>query len=188
MSGRWSNNTQGVGGNVAPLILTNMKVGLASNGNTRIAYPTHDGSGYADSFAFVPGFGANQFCEAVIYKQAGYNPNATGSNHEVELLLGCRSASGYRIWNEFLLNASGGVEIVYLDGGASAFTSIGSPLVLATPPNDGDVVRATKVGNTLNMYINGNLVCTYTGSMIANGSGIGVAVVGVGLLIAGVLA
>lgn len=173
--GIWSNNTQGVGGNVAPGNFTNMLVGLASDGATTIAFDSHGGVEYDDSFAFVPGFTGDQYAEAVLYKEAGYNPNAANSNHEVELILGCSSASGTRIWNEFLFNAGGGVDIVYLDGGPSDFQSIGSGTGAAGIPQDGDVIRATKVGNVLKGYLNGVLVVEYTGDLAANGSGIGIA-------------
>lgn len=175
--GVWSNNTQGVGGNIAPMNMTSMRVALASNGTTRIAMPTHAGINYDDSFAFVPGFAGNQWCEAVLYKEAGYNPNASGSNHEVELILGCRTAGGTHRWNEFLFNAAGGCEIINLDGGPGSFTFIGqrNSALLGRVAQDGDVLRATKVGNTLSMFVNGTLVATYSGPLAADGSGIGIA-------------
>jgi hypothetical protein len=176
--GVWSNNTQGVGGNVAPGNMTSMRVGLASDGVTRIAVETHGGIDYDDSFAFVPGFPGDQYIEAVIYKEPGYNPNADGSNHELELILGCSSAAGSRIWNEFLFNSGGGVEIVYLDGGPSDFTSIGNVGGASVIPKDGDVVRATRVGNTLSLTINGVVVAGNDGAepaKVAKGTGIGIA-------------
>jgi len=173
--GLWSNNTQGVAGNAAPLNLTSMRVATASDGITSIAMENHGGIDYDDSFAFIPGWGANQFLEAVIYKAAGYNPNASGSNHELEIILGCRTSSGYHRWNEFQFNSGGGVDIVSLDGGQSAFTSIGVSTGAARIPVDGDVFRATKIGNVLNFYQNGVLICTYTGSLVADGTGIGIA-------------
>jgi hypothetical protein len=173
----WSNNTQGTGGNTPPLNMTSMCVGLAPDGVTRIAYPTHPGINYDDSFAFVPGFGANQWCEGVIYKEPGYNPYAAGGSHEVEIILGCRTSSGYHRWNEFLLNAAGGVDIINLDGGPGSYTHLGvaTGAMLGRSVNDGDVIRATKIGNTLSFYFNGVLVSSYTGPMVADGSGIGIA-------------
>lgn len=175
--GVWSNNTQGVGGNTPPLNMTSMCVALASNGVTRIAMATHQGINYDDSFAFVPGFGPNQWCEAVIYKEAGYNPSAAGGNHELEIILGCRTSSGYHRWNEFLLNAAGGVDIINLDGGPGAYAHLGvsTGAMLGRSVNDGDIMRATKVGSTLSFYVNGLLVCSYTGPKVADGSGIGIA-------------
>ncbi len=176
--GVWTNNTQGTGGNGAPGILTSMRVGLASDGKTRIALDTHGGVEYDDSFAFVPGFAGDQFVEAVIYKEPGYNPNANGSNHELELILGCSSKAGSRIWNEVLFNAGGGVDVVYLDGAASDFTVIGNVGGISAIPKDGDVVRATKIGNQIRLYLNGQLWGGYDGKdpgKVAKGSGIGIA-------------
>jgi hypothetical protein len=177
--GIWTNNSQGTGGNVAPGNMTSMQVGLASDGMTRIAFDSHGGINYDDSFAFVPGFAGDQYIEAVIYKEAGYNPNASGSNHELELILGCSSAAGSRIWNEFLFNAGGGVDIVYLNGGPSDFQSIANVGgVSGHIPVDGDVVRATRVGNVLTLYINGAVWTRYNGAnpaVVAKGSGIGIA-------------
>jgi hypothetical protein len=158
--------------------MTSMAVGLAPDGATRIAMPTHAGINYDDSFAFVPGFGADQWCEGVIYIEDGYNPTAAGGNHEVEIILGCRTSAGYHRWNEFLLNTAGGADIISLDGGPGAFTVIGrgtGALPPGQPPRDGDVVRATKRGDTLQMYLNGILVVTYSGPLVADGSGIGIA-------------
>jgi hypothetical protein len=176
--GVWTNNTQGTGGNIAPGNMTSMRVDVASDGVTRIAFDTHGGVAYDDSFAFVPGFSGDQYVEAVIYKEPGYNANAAGANHELELILGCSSAAGSRIWNEFLFNSGGGVDIVYLDGGPSDFTSIGNVGGASVIPKDGDVVRATKVGNALSLYVNGVLVTGYDGAdsaKVARGSGIGIA-------------
>lgn len=177
--GVWSSNTQGVGGNGAPGNLTNMRVGLASDGKTRIAMATHPGIHYDDSFAFVPGFGEDQFIEAVVYKEAGYNPNAHKANHEIELILGCSSTPGGRIWNECLFNAGGGVDIAYLNGGPNDFKMIanieGRNYFNA---KHGDVIRADKIGNVISLYLNGILKVRYDGAdpkMVARGSGIGIA-------------
>lgn len=157
--------------------MTSMCVALASDGATRIAIATHGGISYDDSFAFVPGFGPNTWCEGVVYKEAGYNPNASGGNHELEIILGCRTSTGYHRWNEFLFSAGGQIDIVNLDGGPGAYQSVGisTGAMLGRTINDGDVLRATKSGNTLNLYVNGVLACTYTGPLCADGSGIGIA-------------
>lgn len=177
--GVWSNNTQGVGGNGAPGNLTNMRVGLASDGKTRIAMATHGGVNYDDSFAFVPGFGEDQFIEAVVYKEPGYNANAHKSNHEIELILGCSSKPGARTWNECLFNSGGGTDIAYLSGGPNDFKMIanieGRNYFNA---KHGDVIRADKIGNVISLYLNGILKTRYDGSdpkVVARGSGIGIA-------------
>lgn len=173
--GVWTNNTQGTGGNRPPLNMTSMRVGLAADGVTRIAMPTHGGVDYDDSFAFVPGFGRDQWCEAVLYKAPGYNPNAAKSNHEVEIILGCRTSEGYHRWNECLLNAGGGVDIVSLDGGPKAFNIVYNGGMGGRIPRDGDRFMATKVGDRVRMYLNGHLIASYRGPLIADGSGIGIA-------------
>jgi hypothetical protein len=138
--------------------------------------PTHGGINYDDSFAFVPGFGANQWCQGVLYLEPGYNPTGSGSNHEVEIILGCRTSTGYHRWNEFLYNTAGGFDIASLEGGPGGYTIIGSTTVGSSiPARDGDVLLATKVGNTLNLYINGVRVCTYSGPLVADGNGVGIA-------------
>ena len=174
--GVWTNNTQGTGGNTPPLNMTSMRVGLASDGVTPIAFPTHPGINYDDSFAFVPGFGPNQWCEGVIYIEPNYNPTTSPINHEVEIILGCRTSTGYHRWNECMINWGGGPSMASLDGGPGAYTLIGGATIgTAILPRDGDVLRATKMGNTLNMYLNGLLIHTYTGPLVADGSGIGIA-------------
>jgi hypothetical protein len=176
--GAWSNNTQGVGGNGAPSNMTSMCVGLASDGKTRIAMATHGGIRYDDSFAFVPGFGEDQFIEAVVYKEAGYNPNAHGANHEVELLLGCSSSPGFHEWNECLFNAGGGTDIAHIKGGPDDFHVIGNMSGRnRLNARHGDVLRADKVGKVISLYLNGILMHRYNGfdpKRLASGSGIGI--------------
>ena len=76
------------------------------------------------------------------------------------------------------MNSGGGVDIVYLSGGPSDFQSIGNVSGISAIPVDGDVVRATRVGNVLSLYLNGALWLRYDGSnpaVVAKGSGIGIA-------------
>lgn len=176
--GVWSNNAQGVGGNGAPGNMTSMRVGLASDGRTRIAMATHTGIYYDDSFAFVPGFDGDQFIEAVVYKEPGYNPNAAGSNHEIELLLGCSSSPGRHAWNECLFNAGGGVNIVHIDGGPSDFHPVGNVEGRNYfNARHGDVIRGDRIGNVVSLYLNGILMIRYDGTNpkhVARGNGIGI--------------
>lgn len=53
--------------------MTGMRFDFASDRATRIAMATHGGIGYDDSFAFVSGFGGNQWCEAVPYKEGTHD-------------------------------------------------------------------------------------------------------------------
>jgi len=173
--GVFSNNTQGVGGNGAPGNLSNMRVALGADGVTRIAMGTPNAQvEYEDAFAFKPGVGRNMRLTAVLYRAPGYAPAA---NHEVELLLGCKSADGSRRWIECLLNVHGGADILSLDGGPSDFRSLGGGTSLIDPPQDGQVMMAELVDNTVSWYLNGLLAATYTGPEISElGDGAGIAV------------
>ena len=176
--GIWSNNQLGVGSNGAPGNMTNMRVGLASDGKTTIAMATHGGINYDDSFAFVPGFGTDQFIEAVVYKEPGYNANVGKSNHEIELLLGCSTAPGRHEWNECLFNSGGGVNIVHINGGPTDFHPVGNiDGRNYFNAKHGDVIRGDKVGNVVSLYLNGILMVRYDGAdpkRVARGSGIGI--------------
>lgn len=152
-----------------------MRVALAADGNTRIAMgsPSPQG-GYEDAFAFKPGVGGNMRLTAVIYRAAGYAPSA---NHEIELLLGCRTSSGNRRWIECLLNADGYADILTLDGGPSGFQSIGYRTNQISAPRDNDIMVAELIGNTVSWYLNGVLACSYSGSATSGlGDGAGIAV------------
>ena len=177
--GVWSNNTMGVGGNVAPQNMLNMRVSLASDNKTRIAQHAFNAVvGYDDSFAFVPGISnGNIRVTAMMYRDPNYRPN---DNHEVEIILGCASTKGgNHRWIECLWNSLGGVDIVSLDGQPSDFTSIGASTgMISNGPRDGDiwVAELNRSTQTVNWKVNGVVACTYSGSFISNlGSGAGIA-------------
>ncbi len=178
MSGVWSNNTQGVGGNGPPGNLASMRVALARDGVTRIAQhalaPVDNA--YNDSFAFVPNIGSgNLRATGVIYRDPTYQPT---TNHEIEIILGCRSAVGTHRWIECLWSAAGAVDIASLDGGPGSYTIIGNAVVAIGPPQDGDVwvAELLRSTNTARWYVNDTLVCTATNAVITNlGTGAGIA-------------
>lgn len=178
MGGQWTNNTQGTGGNGPPGDLASMRVALARDGVTRIAQhalaPVVDQ--YNDSFAYLPGIGTgNLRATAVVYRDPTYNPS---TNHEIELILGCRSAIGTHRWIECLWSAQGATDIASLDGSQSDFTIIGNSVFAIGPPEDGDVWVAEVVPatNTARWFVNGTLVCTATHAVITNlGTGVGIA-------------
>lgn len=178
LGGVWSNNTQGSGGNVAPGNLASMRIALASNGSTPIAQHAAAPivNDYNDSFAFVPNVSSGNIrVTAVVYRNPAYNPS---TNHEIEILLGCRSASGTHRWIECLWNALGGTDIASLDGGPGSYTIIGNSVFAIGPPEDGDVwvAELLRSTNTVRWYVNGTLVCTATHAAISNlgdGAGIG---------------
>jgi hypothetical protein len=178
LGGVWSNNTQGAGGNVAPGNLASMRIALASDGSTTIAQHAAAPvvNAYNDSFAFVPNMSSgNLRVTAVVYRNPSYNPS---TNHEIEIILGCRSASGTHRWIECLWNSQGGTDIASLDGGPGSYTIIGNSVFAIGPPEDGDiwVAELLRSTNTVRWYVNGTLVCTATHAVITNlGNGAGIA-------------
>lgn len=178
LGGIWSNNTQGAGGNVAPGNLASMRIALASNGTTPVAQHAAAPvvNAYNDSFAFVPNVSSGNIrVTAVVYRNPSYNPS---TNHEIEIILGCRSASGTHRWIECLWSAQGAIDIASLDGGPGAYTIIGNSVFSIGPPRDGDVwvAELLRSTNTARWYVNGTLVCTATHPVITNlGDGAGIA-------------
>lgn len=178
LGGVWTNNTQGTGGNVAPGNLASMRIALASDGSTTIAQHAAAPivNDYNDSFAFVPNMSSgNLRVTAVVYRDPSYNPS---TNHEIEIILGCRSASGTHRWIECLWNAQGGTDIASLDGGPGSYTIIGNSVFAIGPPEDGDiwVAELLRSTHTVRWYVNGTLVCTATHAVITNlGNGAGIA-------------
>lgn len=178
LGGIWSNNTQGAGGNVAPGNLASMRIALASNGATPIAQHAAAPvvNAYNDSFAFVPNVSSGNIrVTAVVYRNPSYNPS---TNHEIEIILGCRSASGTHRWIECLWSAQGATDIASLDGGPGSYTIIGNSVFAIGPPEDGDiwVAELLRSTNTARWYVNGTLVCTSTHAAITNlGNGAGIA-------------
>jgi hypothetical protein len=178
MGGAWSNNTQGVGGNIAPGNLASMRVALARDGTTRVAQHAAAPivNNYNDSFAFVPNIGTgNLRATAVVYRDPTYVPQ---TNHELEIILGCRTASGTHRWMECLWSAQGATDIASLDGGPGSYTILGNSVFSIGPPEDGDVwvAELLRSTNTVHWSVNGTLVCTATHPLITNlGTGAGIA-------------
>lgn len=179
MGGVWSNNSQGVGGNIAPLNLASMRVARAADGVTNIAqHASAPVLNYEDSFAFVPGISSgNQRITATVYRSPTYNPTA---NHEIELILGCATTSGgNHRWIECLWSAAGGIDIINLDGGPGSFTVLsGITGAVARGPRDGDVWVAElyRSSNRVRWMVNGVVACDVTHPLISNlGNGCGIA-------------
>jgi hypothetical protein len=156
-----------------------MRVALASNGSLRIAqHRTAPVVNYEDSFAFVPGVSTgNMRVTAVVYRNPAYVPT---DNHELEIILGCRTTSGgNHRWIECLWNAQGGVDIFSLDGQPSDFASIGAGTgLVSTGPQDGDVwvAELDRSSSTVKWWVNGLLACQATNSRVSDlGTGAGIA-------------
>jgi len=116
--GQFSNNTQGVGGNVAPTTGTSMRLAQLTGGGPVICCGSSAAQGgYEDSFAFIPiaglSAGQNIRVTATFAVAAGYNPT---DNHEMELIIGCKTSAGYHRWIESLWSIGGSHDMLSLDG------------------------------------------------------------------------
>lgn len=161
VSGTWTNNSQGTGGNGVMGTLSSLRVALATDGSTMIAQNRATGtSGFEDSFAFVPGLGlSNQRVTATLYRHPGYNPT---DSHEVEIILGCAiNGADNHEWIECQLRKTGGCDILRLSGASDGFTSIGTDLGAIGTPATGDVFKAEwdRGAGTVKMWLNGVLAC-----------------------------
>ena len=128
---------------------------------------------YDDSYALLSGFGPDQTIEAVVYRDPNLQPVST---HEVELLLRMSDDSGNARGYECLFDLRGGFAIMRWNGAQGDFSHVqllqsgylGRQLVT------GDVLKATIVGNTITMSVNGMLLAKGIDSTFSNGQpGIG---------------
>jgi hypothetical protein len=178
--GVFTNNTEGTGGNVAMNAQSSMRVIAQAGGVANMAAGDATGQSdpfdYLDSFAFVPGFGGNQRITATMYVDGSYTPEG----HELELLLGCSSASGSRRWISCTWDR-GGVRIMALMNGPANGYTILSPtdagaggLLLAN--NDVWVAELYRSTNTVITYRNGVQIQSLTDAtnIAALGSGMGI--------------
>jgi hypothetical protein len=146
-----------------------------------LAYGNQDNSlGYDDSYAFIsPSYFTatpNQYGQAVIYREAAFNP---AFNMEVEIILRCSDAvgsPGTRTWYEILWNKDGDFSIIYLTGIADGFTDLSAPFT-QTVPADGDVFRGECIESgadtIITGYVNGvaKVAKTITGGSFRIASG-----------------
>jgi hypothetical protein len=151
--GRFSNATTGVGGNFPVADKANLRVALASDGTTKIAQHSSTpvdplgSTPYADSFAFYPGVSVSGNIRVIarLYRNPSYTP---ADNHELEIILGCKStaANGNKDsrWIECLytVQGGGGCDIVSLDGIADNFTQLGGSVTAAPSMTDGALFKA----------------------------------------------
>jgi hypothetical protein len=127
-------------------------------------------SGYDDSTALLTGsWGPNQTAQATVYT---VNQNDKISE-EVELRLRSslspHSATGYEINFRCLKTKNAYSEIVRWNGPLGSFTYLSHKDGAQYGVADGDVVRATVVGNVITAYINGVQVAQATDSTFAGG-------------------
>ena len=148
-------------------------VGLAwSNVRTTpgLAFGTESGSGgYDDSTAVLAGsWSADQMAQAVVHS-TNQNSNVF---EEVELRLRTTIAAnritGYEFNFRALASGDIYVQIVRWNGAFGSFSLIDS---LKGPGiHNGDVIKATAVGNILTSYVNGNQILQVTDSTYNSGS------------------
>lgn len=130
-------------------------------------------SAYNDNHAILSGFAADHSIECVVYRAGGYTPTDA---HEMELLLRFSFAGGNRRGYEILFDTDGNSQIFRWTGDNPA-----SPALVSTGSGagtgsiaDGDVIKASMVGDTITIYKNGTPVRTATDSVYTDGNpGIG---------------
>jgi hypothetical protein len=140
------------------------------------AYGLESGTdGFDDSTALVEGvWGPNQETEATVH---AVNANDTISE-EVELRLRSTLAphrcTGYEVNFRCLKTKDAYTEIVRWDGPLGKFTYLSHKDGAEYGVKEGDVVKATMIGNMIRVYLNGVLVNEATDSTFATGNpGIG---------------
>ncbi len=135
-----------------------------------IAYGTQTGSGgYDDSYATLSGFPSDQSASAVIHL---INNIDTSCSHEVELHLRwndtAHSAQGYEVNMSF----DGGAQIVRWNGAIGSYTVLGGGSFRGL--KDGDVFKASMIGNVITAYVNDIQVAQVTDAAYSTGNpGIG---------------
>lgn len=141
-----------------------------------LACGTQTGSGgYDDSTAILAGsWGADQWAQATVH-----TVNQSGNKYEeVELRLrtsiSAHSITGYEINCRCLKTSGSYCQIVRWNGPLGSFTYVAE----CNPPScgvaNGDVMKATIVGSTITLYINGSQVLQGKDSTYTSGSpGIG---------------
>jgi hypothetical protein len=135
-----------------------------------LAFGTESGSGgYDDSTAVLTGtWNSDQMAQAVVHS-VNQNGNVF---EEVELRLRttivAHSITGYEFNFRALSSGDTYVQIVRWNGPFGSFSVLNG--MVGPGIRDGDVIKATAVGNTLTGYVNGAQVVQATDSTFMNGS------------------
>jgi hypothetical protein len=128
---------------------------------------------FSDPTAIVSGtWGPNQTVTATVYSVGASDK----CNQEVELRLrsniSAHSNTGYEVNFRTPNNGSAYVEIVRWNGPVKSFTYVARATRVGV--SNGDVVKATMVGDTIKAYINGTLIVSGTDATYTTGNpGIG---------------
>lgn len=145
---------------------------ITSNGN---AYGEVSQAGYDDPTAILTGtWAADQTAQATVFCR---NPSAS-YNQEVELRLrssiSAHSATGYEIFFRCLKTSDGYAMIARWNGARGSFTLLAGYYGANYGVQDGDVVKATIVGNVIKGYINGvEVISAVDGTFTTGSPGIG---------------
>jgi chitodextrinase len=123
---------------------------------------------YDDSYALLSGFGPNQTAEAVVYRSSSLN---TAVTHEVELMLRGSDDSNNARGYEVLFAYYGGVQIVRWNGPMGNYTvlPVSGPGSIGRNFVTGDVIKASIIGSTISVYVNGQLIGQTSDSTFATG-------------------
>jgi len=138
-----------------------------------LAYGTESGAGgYDDSTALLTGtWGSDQMAEATVHTMNNQSDNIY---EEVELRLRSslspHSSTGYEINFRCSKTTNAYTQVVRWDGPLGKFTFLASQSGSQYGVANGDVVRATIIGNMITAYINGVQVLQVTDSTYASGS------------------
>jgi hypothetical protein len=135
-----------------------------------MAFGTQNGNnGYDDSYATLSGFPPNQVATAVLQVADGIDPSCT---HEVELHLRWSDAPHIAQGYEIGVGLGSYVGIARWNGPIGDFTELAFAWI--PPVKDGDVLKATAIGNVITAYLNGVQVVQATDSTFSAGNpGIG---------------
>ena len=138
-----------------------------------LAFGTQSGvGGYVDSVAILQGtWGPDQSASATV---RSVNQKGGRVYEEVEILLRCslsaHSARAYEINFRALNSSESYTEIIRWNGPRGDFTYLAQRRGSAYRIKDGDVVKATVVGNVITSYINGVAVASARDSTYGDGN------------------
>lgn len=133
-----------------------------------LAYGTQTGTGgYDDSYAVLSGFAPDHSAWGIVQIDPAIDRSCT---HEVEILLRWADSAGIARGYECNISFDGGyAEIVRWNGPKGDFTPLASGYVAGGIKN-GDVYKATVVGNVITIYLNDVELARATDATFATGN------------------
>jgi hypothetical protein len=135
------------------------------------AYGLESGvTGYDDSTALLTGtWGPNQTAEATVYVSHPTDKLYEEVELRLRSALSPHVATGYEILFRCLNSATAYQDIVRWDGPLAKFTYLSHKVGAEYGVADGDVVRATMVGNVITVYKNGVVLAQATDGTFTTG-------------------